>query len=95
MYPERELTRLADLKAGLRRRIGLHRAECAEAAAGLAVPIEWLDRVLGFLRMIKPLAMLAAVPIGALVARSERRPLRWLSSISRWAPLIFGAMGSD
>ena len=95
MYPQRELTRLAERKALLRQRIGLHRAECAEAAAGLAVPIEWVDRVLGFLRRIKPLAVLAVAPIGALVARSERRPLRWLASIVKWAPLIFGAMGSS
>jgi hypothetical protein len=94
MYPQRELNRLAARKAILRHRIGLHRAECAEAAENLAVPIEWIDRAFAFLKRMKPLAMLAAVPLGALIARSESRSLKFLASIARWAPLVLGAVGS-
>jgi hypothetical protein len=95
MYPQRQLTHLDTRKAELRRQICLHRAECVDAAARLAVPLEWVDRVFAFLKRIKPVAMFAAVPIGAIVARSESRSLRLLGSIARWAPLVLGAMGSS
>jgi hypothetical protein len=95
MYPQRQLTDLDTRKSELRRRICLHRTECIDAATRLAVPLEWVDRVLAFLKRIKPVAMLAAVPIGALVARSESRSLRFLGSIARWAPIVLGAMGSS
>jgi hypothetical protein len=94
MYPQRELSRLAARKAILRHRISLHRAECVDAAANLAVPIEWIDSVLAFLKRMKPLAMLAAVPIGALIARSESRSLKFFASVARWAPIVLGAVGS-
>ena len=90
MYPERELRRLGARKAVLIMRIGLRRAECAEAAANVARPIEWLDRARDFLEKIKPFAMIAAVPIGFLTARAASRPMRVLGSIARWAPLLFG-----
>jgi hypothetical protein len=90
MYPERELTRLATRKAVLRMRIGLRRAQCAEAAARVARPIDWLDRARTFLKKIQPFAVLAAVPIGVLAGRSSSRPLRVLGSIARWVPIILG-----
>jgi hypothetical protein len=95
MYPKRELDRLAARKAVLSMRIDVHRAECAEALTTFAAPLEFIDRLLGFLRKIKPVAMLAAGPIGALVGRSESRTLRFFGSIARWAPLIFGGVGSE
>jgi len=91
MYPERELTRLGARKAVLRMRIGLRRIQCAQAAAQVARPIEWLDRAREILRRIQPLAMLAAVPIGLLAGRSSNRPLRVLGSIARLVPIVFGA----
>jgi hypothetical protein len=95
MYPQRQLDRLAARKAELCMRIDVHRAECVEAAETFVAPLEFIDRVLGFLRKIKPMAMLAAGPIGALVGRSESRTLRFLGSIARWAPVIFGGAGSE
>jgi hypothetical protein len=94
MYPERELTRLAARKAVLRMRIGLRRVQCAEAAARVARPLEWLDRAREFLRKIQPLALLAAVPVGILAGRSSRRSVRLLGSIARWIPIVLdGARG--
>jgi hypothetical protein len=91
MYPERELTRLAARKTVLRMRIGLRRVQCAEAAARVARPLEWLDRAREFLARIKPLALLAAVPVGILAGRSSRRSMRMLGSIARWVPIVFDA----
>jgi hypothetical protein len=66
MYPDRELTRLAAHKATLQRDIAVRRAQCAEAAAQVAQPLEWLDRMLAWWRQLSPFAKLAAVPLGLL-----------------------------
>jgi hypothetical protein len=95
MYPERELKRLADRKAVLRMRIGLGRVQCAEAAARVARPLAWLDRAREFLIRIRPLTVVAAVPIALLVRRSASRPLRILGSIARWAPIVLGGLRSS
>jgi tRNA (Thr-GGU) A37 N-methylase len=72
-------------------RIGLRRTQCAEAAARVARPIDWLDRARNFLIRIRPFALLAAVPIGVLAGRSTSRPLRLLGSIARWVPMVLGS----
>jgi hypothetical protein len=94
MYPERELTRLAANKASLQRDIALRRAQCAEAAARVARPLEWMDRALAFWRRISPLAQLAIVPLGILVKRRLFPRHRLLGSILRWGPLVAGAVRS-
>ena len=92
MYPQRQLNDLAAQKAVLRQGIALRRVRCAEAAAQVARPLQWLDRMLALWRRFPPLATFAALPLGFLVPRTifrRRRLLRWLV---RWSPLVFGAV---
>jgi hypothetical protein len=92
MYPRRELIRLGVHKAALRRRIARHRAECVEAAARVAQPLEWLDRALAFWRRVSPFAMIAAVPLGFLIKRTGSPRLKMIGSLVKWAPVVFGAV---
>lgn len=88
MYPERELTRLAARKAVLRGRISLRRIQCAEAATRVLRPFGWLDHAREVLAKIRPIAILAAVPIAILAERSKSRVLRFLGPMVRLVPLI-------
>lgn len=91
MYPERELRRLAAHKASLRIDIALRRAQCAEAAARVARPLEWLDRVAGFWRKFSPIVRISALPLGLLARRAFFPRFRLLGFLARWAPLAVGA----
>ncbi|HTB79422.1 MAG TPA: hypothetical protein VK717_00905 [Opitutaceae bacterium] len=91
MYPQPELTRLAVYKAALRQDIAFRRSECAAAAARLAQPFEWLDRMLAFWRRLSPLAQFAAIPLGFAVKRALFPRAGLLGSLLRWSPLVFGA----
>ena len=92
MYPDRELIRLAAHKAALRRSIGFHRIQCVQAAARLAQPLEWLDRMLAFWRRLPSFARVAVVPLGLIVARTVFPRMKILGSLMRWGPLILGAV---
>ena len=92
MYPDRELTRLAAYKAALRRDIALRRAQCAEAAARVAQPLEWLDRMLAFWRRLSPLVKFVALPLGFLLKRSLAPRTRILGTLLRWGPPVLGAV---
>ena len=92
MYPDRELTRLAAYKAALRRDIALRRAQCAEAAARVAQPLEWLDRMLAFWRRLSPLVKFVALPLGFLLKRSLAPRTRVLGTLLRWGPPVLGAV---
>ena len=92
MYPQPQLNRLAAHKVVLRRGIALRRAQCAEAAARIAQPVEWLDRMLSFVRRILPLVKVAAVPLGFLAVRTVLPRRKILGSLVRWSPLVFGAV---
>jgi hypothetical protein len=94
MYPSRELIQLAAYKAVLRRDIAVHRNRCAQAAARVAQPLEWLDRTLVFWRRLSPLAKFAVVPLGLLIQRIAFPRLKILRSVLRWSPLVFGAIGA-
>ena len=94
MYPDRELTRLAAYKAALRRDIALRRAQCAVAAARVAQPLEWLDRMLAFWRRLSPLVKFAALPLGFLLKRSLAPRTRILGTLLRWGPPVLGAVWS-
>jgi hypothetical protein len=92
MYPQPQLNRLAAHKAALQRGIALRRAQCAEAAARIAQPVEWLDRMLSFVRRISPLVKFATVPLGFLAVRTVLPRRKILGSLVRWSPLVFGAV---
>jgi hypothetical protein len=92
MYPQPQLSRLAAHKVALRRGIALRRAQCAEAAARIAQPVEWLDRMLALMRRISPLVKFAAVPLGFLAARTVFPRRKLLGSLARWSPLVLGAV---
>jgi hypothetical protein len=92
MYPQRELIRLAAYKAALRRDIAHRRVQCAVAAARVAQPVEWLDRVMAFWRRLSPLAQFAAVPLAFLVKRPVLPRRSLLRSLVRWGPLVLGAV---
>jgi len=91
MYPQRELTALAAYKITLRGDIALRRAAMAQAAAKVAQPLEWLDRVVAFWRRIPPLAKFAALPLGFLVKRTIFPRWKILGPLLRWGPLVLGA----
>lgn len=89
MYPGRQLTALAWHKARLRQRIAHRRDACAEAAARIARPLEWLDRALTFWRRLAPLA---AGPLGFLAGRTLFPRRRLLGALVRWGPAVLGAV---
>jgi hypothetical protein len=92
MYPHAELKRLAAHKIALRRDIAVHRAQCAIAAAHLAQPLDWIDRMLASWRRLAPLAKLAAVPLAFLATRMIFPRLKFLGPLVRWGPIVFSAV---
>jgi hypothetical protein len=92
MYPQAELKRLAAHKIALRRDIAFHRAQCGTAAARLAQPLEWLDRLLASWRRLAPLAKLAAVPLAFLATRAIFPRLKFLRPLVRWGPIVFSVV---
>jgi len=91
MYPSQELIRLSHRKAALQRDIALGRARCAQAAARVARPLEWLDRVVAIWHRLPPMARFAAVPLGLLVRRLLFGRGKLLRTLARWGPPILGA----
>jgi len=89
MYPQRELTRLAAYKTALRWDIALRRTQCAEAAAQVAQPLAWLDRMLTCWRRLSSFAPLATGLLGWVVLRTAFPRRKILRSLLRWAPLVF------
>ena len=94
MYPERELIRLARYRTVLRRKISLRRVECTTATTRVARHFECLDRIVALWRRLSPLALLATVPLGLLLARIKFPRLKLLGSLVRWGPIVFGAVRS-
>jgi hypothetical protein len=94
MYPDRELTRLAAYKTALRWDIARRRTQCAEAAARVAKPLEWLDRMLAFWRRLSPLVKFTALPLGFLLKRSLAPRVRVLGALLRWGPPVLAAVRS-
>ena len=92
MYPAQELIRLAGRKAALHRVITRRRAQCVEAAAEVAKPLVWLDRMMAYWRQLSPLARLAVVPLGFIAQRTLFSSSKILGSLVRWAPLAFTAL---
>ncbi len=92
MYPAHDLNRLARHKVSCRQRIARRRSQCVRAAARLAEPLAWLDRMMAHWRRLSPFARLAAVPLGFLLRRAASPRPRLLGTLLRWAPLAAGAL---
>jgi hypothetical protein len=88
MYPNRELTRLAAQKAVLRREITYRRIQCVAAAACVAQPLAWLDRMRELWRRLSSFPLFAALPMGLLVQRIFFRRQKFLPALLRWGPLV-------
>jgi hypothetical protein len=94
MYPEGELTSLAQRKAGLRRSITRHRAECVEAALTASRPLTWIDTAYSLWRVIAPLAKFGAWPLGGAAARTFFPGQKILRFLLRWAPVALSAFSA-
>jgi len=94
MYPQGELTGLDQAKAGLRQKIARRRADCAEAAARATRPLVWIDTAWSLWRRLAPLVKLAALPLGAVAARTVIPRLGIIRTILRWAPPVLGAVSA-
>lgn len=92
MYPDQELRRLAAVKERLQVDIAARRRQCADAAARITRPLEWLDRVAAFWRKFSPLIQVTALPLGFLVKRAFFPRFRVLTSLARWGPIAYGAL---
>lgn len=91
MYPSGELQALARRKVHLRGSISYHRWQCRQAAARLAQPLAWIDRVWAQWQRISPFFKMAAMPLGFLLKRSLFPKLGLFSTLLRWAPAAFSA----
>ena len=92
MYPDRELIRLAAHRAGLQKSIGILRIQLVADANRVIQPLALLDRLVTFWRHLSPLARLAAVPLGILIARTVFPRLKLLRRLFSWGPIITGAV---
>jgi hypothetical protein len=92
MYPSEELRFLAASKEALREQIFVRREICAVAAARVARPIAWLDRVQARWHNLSPLVKMAALPAGLLLKRLILPRTHILGKILRWGPIIYGAV---
>jgi hypothetical protein len=92
MHPERELNRLAMLKAARQRGIAYHRAHCAAAATRVLQPLAWVDHKLALWRQYSPWMKFLAVPLGLLLKKAAPPRVRWASRLLRWAPLVLGVV---
>jgi hypothetical protein len=81
VYPKHELARLALRREHLRREIARDRIRCVAAAASLAEPLLWFDRLRACWRSIRCSA--------TTVSPTPWR--RWVGYALRWGPLVLGA----
>lgn len=89
MFPQSELSELAIRKAAVLSSVRRRRTECAHAAARLAQPVVWLDRIWTIGRQIAPLV---AAPLALVVVRTFFRRSSLVGSLLRWSPLILGVV---
>ena len=94
MYPQGELTGLAQRKAGLRRSITRHRVECVEAISTASRPLTWIDTAYSVWRAIAPLTKLGIWPLGGAAARTFFPGQKILRFLLRWAPVAFSAFSA-
>jgi len=83
MYPQAELTLLDRRKQALLMRITVRRNVCVAQTRALAHPFRWIGTVRRVWNAASPLAKIAAVPVGLVLAR-KLSP--WLGRLLRWTP---------
>jgi len=97
MYPQRQLTVLADRKVALRQSIARRRVQCAADVLRVTKPLAWLDRAQTLWERIPLLAKVAAIPLGLLAIKRvifPQRKIKIFGSLLRWGVDIFGVMQS-
>ena len=94
MYPQGKLIELNRAKTELRQVIARRRTECAEAAARVTRPLEWMDTAWDLWRGLGPLAKAAAWPLGTIAARTAVARPSVIRTILRWAPPVLGAVSA-
>jgi hypothetical protein len=92
MYAGRELKRLGDVKAGLRRRIAQRRLIVFAQTERVTRPLLWIDRVRAWWHAAGPLTHLAAGPAGWWVLRALFRRRRLAGPLIRWGPAIWNVV---
>jgi|GEM_PF-691479 len=91
MYPNQELSQLAERKRALRVAIALRRSACALAASRATKPIAWLDRALAFSQQAAPFLGALALPLALFSAGKTVRKSGLLGSLVKWGPLVLQA----
>jgi hypothetical protein len=84
MYPQPELTRLAQRKHLLVYRIRARREECVEQVHTVLKPALWLEHMRDRWQSISPLTRYAAVPVGLMLVR---KLLPKVGFLAKWVPL--------
>jgi len=92
MYAERELKRLGEVKARLRLRIALRRAEISVQTARVTQPLRWVDRALVYWKKAGPVARLAAGPVGVWLMNKLFARRKTAGSLMRWGPMIWNVV---
>ena len=96
MYPARDLKSLAELKAGLRRRIARRRLDGLRQFAQVSRPLHWADRAWAHWRRLGPLTRFAAGPLGVWLCGRLARRHRLAGRLLRWGPVLWSlARGFD
>ncbi len=94
MHPQRELNRLTIRKAALQRTIALRRVRCAEAAARVVSPLEWVDRMTGLWGQGLPFAEIVIQSLGLFSCRSARGRPGFAGRLVRWGSHAAGTASS-
>lgn len=89
MYPQGDLNELVRAKAALRRNIAGHRANCAEQAAIVTLPLAGIDLLRDLWRQAPLWGRLAAIPLGVISARAVCRTVRPLHRWLDWGSIVF------
>ncbi len=92
MYAERELKRLSEVKAVVRRRITRRRIEVIEQTAVVTRPLVWVDIAHGYWKKFSPLAKMAAGPIGVWLTTKLFGRRKMAGSLMRWGPTIWNVV---
>jgi hypothetical protein len=92
MHAERELKRLSEVKAVVRRRIARRRAEITIQTEKVTRPLQWVDRAYGYWRKAGPIAKLAVAPISVWLMNKLFARRKMAGPALRWGPIIWNVV---